>query len=149
MCAFIFFFLAEDRYISFESMFSLLRRCMLPMVLQNLLRREPLKLVDGGQSQRTFVYIKDAIEAVVLMIVCYLPLSPTPCYSQIQWDWTPLFFCPCFQFWKENPARANGHIFNVGNPNNEVTVRELAQMMTEVCHWMTQIRFVLLGLYLF
>ncbi|KAI3674845.1 hypothetical protein L2E82_51879 [Cichorium intybus] len=25
----------------------------------NLLRREPLKLVDGGQSQRTFVYIKD------------------------------------------------------------------------------------------
>ncbi|KAL2327493.1 hypothetical protein Fmac_020920 [Flemingia macrophylla] len=29
----------------------------------------PLKLVDGGQSQRTFVYIKDAIEAVLLMIV--------------------------------------------------------------------------------
>jgi len=37
--------------------------------LQNLLRGEPLKLVDGGQSQRTFVYIKDAIEAVLLMIV--------------------------------------------------------------------------------
>ncbi|MCD9641197.1 UDP-D-apiose/UDP-D-xylose synthase 2 [Datura stramonium] len=55
----------------------------------NLLRREPLKLVDGGESQRTFIYIKDAIEAVLLMI--------------------------------ENPARANGHIFNVGNPNNEVT----------------------------
>ncbi|OMO76535.1 NAD-dependent epimerase/dehydratase [Corchorus capsularis] len=35
----------------------------------NLLRGEPLKLVDGGQSQRTFVYIKDAIEAVLLMIV--------------------------------------------------------------------------------
>ncbi|CAN6559942.1 unnamed protein product [Malus baccata var. baccata] len=66
----------------------------------NLLRREPLKLVDGGQSQRTFVYIKDAIEAVMLMI--------------------------------ENPARANGHIFNVGNPNNEVTVRQLGEMMTEV-----------------
>ncbi|XP_029117745.2 UDP-D-apiose/UDP-D-xylose synthase 2 isoform X4 [Elaeis guineensis] len=67
---------------------------------QNLLRREPLKLVDGGQSQRTFVYIKDAIEAVLLMI--------------------------------ENPARANGQIFNVGNPNNEVTVKQLAEMMTEV-----------------
>ncbi|MBA0817208.1 hypothetical protein Gohar_001791, partial [Gossypium harknessii] len=66
----------------------------------NLLRREPLKLVDGGQSQRTFVYIKDAIEAVLLMI--------------------------------ENPDRANGHIFNVGNPNNEVTVRQLAEMMTQV-----------------
>ncbi|XP_073099195.1 UDP-D-apiose/UDP-D-xylose synthase 2 isoform X3 [Elaeis guineensis] len=67
---------------------------------RNLLRREPLKLVDGGQSQRTFVYIKDAIEAVLLMI--------------------------------ENPARANGQIFNVGNPNNEVTVKQLAEMMTEV-----------------
>ncbi|PPR83059.1 hypothetical protein GOBAR_AA37656 [Gossypium barbadense] len=66
----------------------------------NLLRREPLKLVDGGESQRTFVYIKDAIEAVLLMI--------------------------------ENPDRANGHIFNVGNPNNEVTVRQLAEMMTKV-----------------
>jgi UDP-apiose/xylose synthase len=66
----------------------------------NLLRREPLKLVDGGESQRTFVYIKDAIEAVMLMI--------------------------------ENPARANSHIFNVGNPDNEVTVRQLAEMMTEV-----------------
>ncbi|ESQ51252.1 hypothetical protein EUTSA_v10016776mg [Eutrema salsugineum] len=66
----------------------------------NLLRREPLKLVDGGESQRTFIYIKDAIEAVLLMI--------------------------------ENPERANGHIFNVGNPNNEVTVRQLAEMMTEV-----------------
>ncbi|MBA0858123.1 hypothetical protein Goshw_021921, partial [Gossypium schwendimanii] len=66
----------------------------------NLLRREPLKLVDGGESQRTFIYIKDAIEAVLLMI--------------------------------ENPDRANGHIFNVGNPNNEVTVRQLAEMMTKV-----------------
>ncbi|XP_074580662.1 UDP-D-apiose/UDP-D-xylose synthase 2-like [Curcuma longa] len=67
---------------------------------KNLLRREPLKLVDGGQSQRTFVYIKDAIEAVLLMI--------------------------------ENPARANGHIFNVGNPNNEVTVKQLAEIMIQV-----------------
>ncbi|KAJ0870903.1 hypothetical protein HanRHA438_Chr11g0505881 [Helianthus annuus] len=24
---------------------------------QNLLRREPLKLVDGGESQKTFIYI--------------------------------------------------------------------------------------------
>lgn len=39
------------------------------VLLQNLLRREPLKLVDGGESQRTFIYIKDAIEAVQLMIV--------------------------------------------------------------------------------
>ncbi|MBA0774419.1 hypothetical protein Gotri_009632 [Gossypium trilobum] len=36
----------------------------------------------------------------------------------------------CFS--NENPDRANGHIFNVGNPNNEVTVRQLAEMMTKV-----------------
>ncbi|PPS03786.1 hypothetical protein GOBAR_AA16874 [Gossypium barbadense] len=86
----------------------------------NLLRREPLKLVDGGQSQRTFVYIKDAIEAVLLMIVCInstLSLFLIPISAQLQ---------------KENPGRANGHIFNVGNPNNEVTVRQLAEMMTKV-----------------
>ncbi|KAJ1440669.1 hypothetical protein SESBI_01736 [Sesbania bispinosa] len=65
----------------------------------NLLRGEPLKLVDGGQSQRTFLYIKDAIEAVLLMI--------------------------------ENPERANGHIFNVGNPHNEVSVKELAELMIQ------------------
>lgn len=35
-------------------------------------------------------------------------------------------------FSQENPTRANGHIFNVGNPNNEVTVRQLGEMMTEV-----------------
>nr|AOG75410.1 UDP-apiose/UDP-xylose synthase [Mougeotia sp. MougUAS] len=66
----------------------------------NLLRREPMKLVDGGKSQRTFLYIKDAIKAVMLMI--------------------------------DNPGRANGHIFNVGNPTNEASVKELADVMTEV-----------------
>ncbi|GAU45577.1 hypothetical protein TSUD_273770 [Trifolium subterraneum] len=66
----------------------------------NLLRGEPLKLVDGGQSKRTVLYIKDAIEAVLLMI--------------------------------DNPDRANGHIFNVGNPDNEVSVKELAELMIKV-----------------
>ncbi|KAH1220685.1 UDP-D-apiose/UDP-D-xylose synthase 2 [Glycine max] len=63
----------------------------------SLLRGEPLKLVDGGRSQRTFLYIKDAIDAVALMI--------------------------------DNPERANGYIFNVGNPDNEVSVKELAELM--------------------
>lgn len=50
---------------------------MLFALLQNLLRREPLKLVDGGQSQRTFIFIKDAIEAVLLMIVSGIVLLLT------------------------------------------------------------------------
>ncbi|KAJ0020551.1 hypothetical protein Pint_31911 [Pistacia integerrima] len=66
----------------------------------NLLRGKPLKLVDGGQSQRSFCYIKEAIEAVLLII--------------------------------ENPARANGKIFNVGNPENDVTIKQLAELMIEV-----------------
>lgn len=93
------------------------------------MRREPLKLVDGGQSQRTFVYIKDAIEAVLLMIVCsnflyymLLRVNTSPSHSDKA----------VFVLTQENPARANGHIFNVGNPNNEVTVRQLAEMMTQV-----------------
>lgn len=35
-------------------------------------------------------------------------------------------------FSQENPKRANGHIFNVGNPRNEATVRDLAELMTDV-----------------
>ncbi|MCI14294.1 bifunctional polymyxin resistance protein ArnA-like [Trifolium medium] len=33
---------------------------------------------------------------------------------------------------KDNPDRANGHIFNVGNPDNEVSVKELAELMIKV-----------------
>lgn len=106
---------------------------------QNLLRREPLKLVDGGESQRTFIYIRDAIEAVLLMIVCSYTLLIICSFSFNFLIWCRL----CYNFLitiiniynvfiQENPARANGHIFNVGNPNNEVTVRQLAEMMTKV-----------------
>ena len=35
---------------------------------------------------------------------------------------------------QENPDRANGHIFNVGNPKNEASVRELALLMTKVSY---------------
>lgn len=52
--------------------------------MQNLMRGEPLKLVDGGHSQRTFIFIKDAIDAVLRMIVsaCMCPpLTPSSeCY---------------------------------------------------------------------
>ncbi|BFI24630.1 UDP-apiose/xylose synthase [Marchantia polymorpha subsp. ruderalis] len=65
-----------------------------------LMKEEPLKLVDGGKAQRTFCYIKDAIDAVLRII--------------------------------ENPDRANMRIFNVGNPMNEASVKELAEIMTDV-----------------
>ena len=102
-------------------------------LIQNLLRREPLKLVDGGESQRTFIYIKDAIEAVLLMIVSpkSFPSFSTLLLIVTTFN-TQLKDIYGFCLVQENPARANGHIFNVGNPHNEVTVRQLAEMMTEV-----------------
>lgn len=84
--------------------------------------------MDGGESQRTFIYIKDAIEAVLLMIVrtaSFPSIFISHRLSEIIFEWFVLLY-------QENPARANGHIFNVGNPNNEVTVRQLAEMMNEV-----------------
>lgn len=41
-------------------------------MVQNLMKGEPLKLVEGGKSQRTFIYIKDAIDVVQRMIVSSL-----------------------------------------------------------------------------
>ncbi|THG04534.1 hypothetical protein TEA_028897 [Camellia sinensis var. sinensis] len=37
-----------------------------------------------------------------------------------------------FSLSEENLGRANGHIFNVSNRNNEVTIRQLTEMMTQV-----------------
>ena len=33
---------------------------------------------------------------------------------------------------QDNPDRANGYIFNVGNPDNEISVKQLAELMIEV-----------------
>jgi UDP-apiose/xylose synthase len=116
---------------------------------QNLMRGEPLKLVDGGQSQRTFVYIKDAIEAVLRMIVSTSGSILLLINLEVEHERlvSRVFFFICLELkgqcrlhklllnicvFQENPARANGHIFNVGNPHNELTVRELAELMTDV-----------------
>lgn len=57
-------------------------------------------------------------------------------YGSVAWlvtqGHTPKDSCWNLLLFQENPARANGHIFNVGNPHNEVTVRELAELMTDV-----------------
>jgi UDP-apiose/xylose synthase len=113
------------------------------------MRGEPLKLVDGGQSQRTFVYIKDAIEAVLRMIVSTSGSILLRINLEVEHERlvSRVFFFICLVLkgqcrlhklllnicvFQENPARANGHIFNVGNPHNELTVRELAELMTDV-----------------
>ena len=65
-----------------------------------LLNGEPIKVVDGGHSRRSFIYIEDATELISEML--------------------------------ERPDTVKNQIFNIGNPNNEVTVRELAYTMRSV-----------------
>lgn len=97
-------------------------------LFQSLLRGGPLKLVDGGRSQRTFLYIKDAIDAVALMIVSTEVNFHHHSSMCAIWASTNVHA----NMTQDNPERANGHIFNVGNPDNEVSVKELADLMIKV-----------------
>ena len=71
---------------------------VLTQFLGNIVRGEPIKLVDGGTQRRTFTYIDDGIAALIKII--------------------------------DNPnGIASGKIYNIGNPKNDYSVRELANMM--------------------
>jgi len=71
---------------------------VLTQFLGNIVRGEPIKLVDGGTQKRTFTYIDDGIAALMKIIA--------------------------------NPnGIASGKIYNIGNPKNNYSVRELANMM--------------------
>ncbi|MCC6560281.1 MAG: bifunctional UDP-4-keto-pentose/UDP-xylose synthase [Xanthomonadales bacterium] len=66
--------------------------------LGNIVRGEPIKLVDGGAQKRAFTYVDDGIAALMTLIA--------------------------------NPSGiASGKIYNIGNPANNYSVRELATMM--------------------
>jgi nucleoside-diphosphate-sugar epimerase len=66
--------------------------------LGQILRGEPIQLVDGGQQKRAFADISDGVSALMRIIT-------------------------------NEGGVASGRIFNVGNPANVFTVRELAEMM--------------------
>ncbi|WP_051362206.1 bifunctional UDP-4-keto-pentose/UDP-xylose synthase [Solimonas soli] len=69
--------------------------------LGQIVRGEPIKLVDGGAQRRTFTYVDDGIGALMRII--------------------------------ENVGgRATRQIYNIGNPGNNHSVRELAQMMLKL-----------------
>lgn len=73
----------------------------LPRVLASfctfLMKNEPIVLVNGGEAYRTFIYINDAMDALMRCIF--------------------------------NPEKSCGQIFNIGNPNNNVQIKELADIM--------------------
>jgi nucleoside-diphosphate-sugar epimerase len=66
--------------------------------LGQIVRGEPIQLVDGGLQKRAFADISDGIAALLRIIA--------------------------------NPGGiASGRIYNIGNPGNHYSVRELAEMM--------------------
>jgi len=69
--------------------------------LGNLLRNEPILLVDGGDQYRSFTYIEDGIDALIHII-------------------------------RNHNGAADGEIFNIGNPANEISIRSLASLMVEI-----------------
>jgi len=76
-----------------------------PNLMSSLLYDQPMPLADGGISKRTFIYVDDATDAILLVL--------------------------------ENLARLRSEIINVGNPNNEVSIRELAHLMTDLYRQIT------------
>jgi nucleoside-diphosphate-sugar epimerase len=69
--------------------------------LGNIVRGEPIRLVDGGHQKRCYTYIDDGIDALMRIL--------------------------------ENVnGVASRRIYNIGNPDNEYSVRELAEAMLQV-----------------
>ncbi len=69
--------------------------------LSNIFHGRDIILVDGGKQRRCFLYIDDAIEAMMKII-------------------------------ENKDGCANGKIFNIGHPDNDVSIAQLAELMIEV-----------------
>jgi len=69
--------------------------------LSQIVRGEPIQLVDGGAQKRAFADVSDGIDALMRIIA-------------------------------NQDDIANGKIYNIGNPANHFSVRELAHMMLEM-----------------
>ena len=65
-----------------------------------LINGEPLRLVDGGQTKRTFLHVEDLVDALELIL--------------------------------DNPEKTNGQIFNIGHPETETTIADLAALMRDI-----------------
>jgi UDP-apiose/xylose synthase len=73
---------------------------VLACFMNQLLRGEPLQLVDGGMQRRAFMDVSDMVEAVCRVV--------------------------------ERPKQSNGQIFNLGNPDNDLSIAELAEQVADV-----------------
>lgn len=67
----------------------------------DLVRGEPIRLVDGGKQRRCFTYVDDGIDCLMKII-------------------------------ENRDGICDGEIFNVGNPRNECSVRDLAMKLRDL-----------------
>ena len=75
--------------------------------LGNILRGEPITLVDGGQQRRCFTYVDDGLDCLLKII-------------------------------RNENNRCDRKIFNIGNPYNDYSIRELAEMMIRIVEEFSQ-----------
>lgn len=71
---------------------------VLTQFIGQIIRGEDLRLVDGGNQRRCFLYIDDALEAL-------------------------------FEIIENRDGCADQRIFNLGNPANDISIRELAELL--------------------
>ena len=74
---------------------------VLTQFIGNIIRRENIQLVDGGSQRRCFLYIDDAIDALIRII-------------------------------ENKGGQASKHIFNIGHPKNDLSIRQLAELLVRM-----------------
>jgi nucleoside-diphosphate-sugar epimerase len=72
---------------------------LVPQLLGNLMRREPLRLVNGGTQRRSFTDIEEGVMGIMAIL--------------------------------KQPEASVGEIFNLGNPKNNHSVREVAEALRQ------------------
>ena len=96
----------------------------IPRVLANfstaLLRGEPLKLVNGGKAKRCFTSVHDAVDFLFALFAAGGGVASDPGSET-----APIVGS------KTAPG-VFSQAFNVGNPENEVSIAELAQKMRTI-----------------
>jgi UDP-4-amino-4-deoxy-L-arabinose formyltransferase/UDP-glucuronic acid dehydrogenase (UDP-4-keto-hexauronic acid decarboxylating) len=74
---------------------------VLTQFIGNILKNEPMKLVNGGHQKRCFLYIDDGIDCLMKII-------------------------------ENKNGRCDREIFNIGNPENNITIRDLASRIKQI-----------------
>jgi UDP-apiose/xylose synthase len=72
---------------------------VLACFMNQLLREQPLQLVDGGSQRRSFMAVSDMVEAITRVV--------------------------------ERGRQCSGQIINLGNPDNDVSIAELARLLAQ------------------